>query len=334
LFAGRTSGAVPHVALAEPAQAAEFWASVAQAALRERMPETLVYTEHCLRLGAHPRAAAIQGIAWLMQGRAEEAETLLVDSARKFPEAVEPQRALTQVYSSLKQWNAARRHAERWTELAPSDALGWFHLGRSLFYLNESAASLAAFNRLPAGTRPVEELKDLPFYLGALQAQTGNYHEAAENFRAFLRREPAHLEARVQLAEALYRSGRAPDAAVQWQRVAQLNSNKAADLQANATADWQAGKREQALAKLEQARALDPANADIVLMLARVRTLSGQLDTAADILGQYLALYPDRAPVIGYLSQLRASQKRLDDAKLMAARYRALTGTPWEELRD
>ena len=138
----------------------------------------------------------------------------------------------------------------------------------------------------------------------------------------------------MQLAEALYRSGRAPDAAVQWQRVAQLNSNKAADLQNDATSDWVAGRREQAISRLEQARSLDPANPDIVLMLARVRVLTGQLDAAADALEQYLAAHPDRAPVVGYLGQLRANQKRLEEAKVLSTRYRALTGTAWVDVRD
>ena len=206
LFAGRTSGAVPHVQLEDPAKAAIFWADVARAALRERMPETPIYSAHSLKLAANANAAAVQGTAWLMQGHVEEARQLLEDMEQKFPEAPELQEALTQVFSFLKQWPAAQQHAERWTRSAPEDPVGWFYLGRAAFYLNENAASLAAFNRILPGARSTEELKDLPFYLGALQAQTGNYPAAAENFRAFLRREPAHLEARVQLAEALYRS--------------------------------------------------------------------------------------------------------------------------------
>ncbi|HXJ61578.1 MAG TPA: fused MFS/spermidine synthase [Verrucomicrobiae bacterium] len=334
LFAGRTHGAVPQVKLTEPAKAAEFWADVARAALRERMPETLIYSAHSLELAPNANAAAVQGTAWLMQGQVEPARQLLEGMEQKFPDAPELQQSLAQVYSFLKQWATAQKHAERWTRAAPNDPLGWFHLGRASFYLNDNAASLEAFSRIPPTTRPVEELKDLPFYLGALQAQSGNYHAAAENFRAFLRREPAHLEARVQLAEALYRAGHAPEAAVQWQKVAQLNSHKASELQSEAASDWAAGRREQAVSKLEQARALDPANADIALMLARVRVLTGRLDEAADGLGQYLAANPDRAQVVGYLGQLCASQKRFDEAKTLAARYRALTGTVWEDVRD
>jgi tetratricopeptide (TPR) repeat protein len=334
LFAGRTRAAVPHVELQRPAEAAKFWADVAQAALKERMPETLVYSAHSLELAANPRAAAVQGIAWLMQGQGEPARALLDEMEQRFPDALEPQQALAQICTAQKQWRAAQKHAERWTRLAPNDALAWYYLGRAHFYLNEGTASSEAFRQMPAVPRPLEELKELPFYLGALRAQQGNYTEAAEHFHAYLRREPAHVEARVQLAEALYRSGRAPDAAVQWQRVAQLNSKKAADLQNDATSDWVAGRREQAISRLEQARSLDPANPDILLMLARVRVLTGQLDAAADALEQYLAAYPDRAPVVGYLGQLRANQKRLEEAKVLSARYRALTGTAWVDVRD
>jgi tetratricopeptide (TPR) repeat protein len=174
----------------------------------------------------------------------------------------------------------------------------------------------------------------LPFYLGAARAKNGQFADAAEQFRAFLRREPAHVEARVQLADALHRSGHSGEAAVQWQRVAQVQSVQAGSLQRAATLDWTEGRRQLAVTKLEQALGLDPANADVVLLLARVRVLQGQVDVAAEVLEQFLTAYPDRAPALGYLSQLRGSQGRTDDARQLAERYRALTGNPWEEIRD
>ena len=55
---------------------------------------------------------------------------------------------------------------------------------------------------------------------------------------------------------------------------------------------------------------------------------------ASETLRQYLTAFPDRAPVIGYLSQLLKSQQRIEEARVLAARYRALTGAPWEDLVD
>src|SRR5438477_320624 len=142
-------------------------------------------------------------------------------------------------------WANQRRHsAASWVGQEPDNPFALFSLGRSLFYLKESKASLAALERIAPAAAKAEELKDLPFYLGALQAQAGQYTAAAEQFNAFLRREPAHVEARLQMADALYRAGRPAEAAVQWERIAQINAGKARQSEREAEEDWQEGRRE------------------------------------------------------------------------------------------
>ena len=281
MFDGRTSGAIPHVRLAEPDQAADFWAGVSEAALQQLMPETPIYSSYSLKLRPNDRAAAVQGTVLSMQGQRPQARMLLEDSAKRFPNSPQLLRALTQVCSQDQQWNDARRYAQSWLAQEPDNPLALFCLGRSWFYLKETPASLAALERIAPEARAAEELKDLPFYLGALQAQCGNYGQAAEHFRAFLRREPAHFEARVLMADALYRAGQPAEAAAQWERIAQVNTARARQLQREAEKDWPGGRREEALSKLEEARRLDPSNTDLVLMVARVRALSGDQDNSS-----------------------------------------------------
>jgi len=334
LFDGRTSGALPHVLLSEPDQAADFWARVSEAALQQLMPETPIYSRHSLELRANARAAAVQGTVLLRQGQRSQARLLLETAARQFPNSPPLLRALAQVCALDENWTDARRYAESWVGQEPDNPLALFSLGRSLFYLQEPKASRAALERIAPAAGKAEELKDLPFYLGALHAKAGQYSAAAEHFNAFLRREPAHLEARVQMADALYRAGRPADAAVQWERIAQINALKARQSEREAEEDWQEGKREQAIGKLEQARRLDPSNTGLVLMLARARAGCGEVEAAAETLGQHLSSYPDRPAAVGYLSQLRARQQRTAEAQRLALRYRALTGKAWQELRD
>ena len=342
LYEGRTSGAIsfvkPEALAGEPGGAAGFWARVAESALREGMPETRIYSGHSLKLQPNARAAAAEGTALLLQGASVEARRRLEESARQFPESPELARALAQAYARLQEWPLARRQAERWTKAEPADPLAWFQLGRALFYLNEGEASLEAFRHIPSAGAGREELKDLPFYAGALQVQRGDYAGAATQFHAFLQREPAHVEARVQLAEALFRSGHPTVAAVHWQRVAQSNTRRAAQLQEQGAAAWVAGRQGEALSQLEEARRLDPANADTALMLARLQVLTGKPQAATRTLQRYLEAFPDRAPLLGYLSQLlkgqAQGQEQAKEAGVLAARYRALTGTTWEELKD
>src|SRR5262249_2858608 len=155
-------------------------------------------------------------------------------------------------------------------------------------------ASLEALEKISAAASKTAELKDLPFYVGALHAELGHYTEAAENLRAFLRRDPGHLEARTQMADALYRAGRTAEAAVQWERIAQFKTSKARHLQQEGEADWRAGRREPPVSKLKQARQFDPSNTELVLTLARVQAWCGDLEAAAQTLKQHLASYPDR----------------------------------------
>lgn len=334
VFDGRTSGALPHVRLQDSGQAADFWAGVAEAALRQLAPETPIYATHSLKLRPNARAAAVQGTALALRGEAGPAKTLLEEAVKRFADSPELHRALTELFLRDQKWSDARLHAEAWLAQKPDDPLALFYLGRSLFYVKETKAGLEALQRIPPAAYRMEELKNLPYLLGALQAEAGNYAEAAENFQAFLRREPGHLEARVQLANALYRTGQPADAAAQWQRVAQMNAVYAARWQREAGEDWQQGRRAQAVTKLEQARRSDPSNPDIALQLAHLHGLCGNVDAAAETLGQYLSWYPDRPSAVGYLSELRATQHRTEEAKLLEARYRALTGKPWERIGD
>jgi predicted Zn-dependent protease len=78
---------------------------------------------------------------------------------------------------------------------------------------------------------------------------------------------------------------------------------------------------------------LDPSDTDLAVELARALALSGDRAAATRTLRDYLAWHPDRAPAVGYLGQLLGEAEKKDESRLMAARYRALTGSRWTELR-
>jgi spermidine synthase/tetratricopeptide (TPR) repeat protein len=333
-FAGKTRGAIPHVILADPEQASEFWAKVSEETLLLRMPETTLYSAASLEAKFNARAAAVRGMTLAMQGFREDAHSVLEKANSQFPDSPEVHRALARIFSQEQNWASVRNHAEVWVKGHPDDPPALFSLGRALYYLKESEASLAVLKRIPETASKLDELKGLPFYLGALQADRGDYGEAARSFHAFLRREPAHFEARVQLANSLYRAGRPAEAAVQWQGIARMNANKAAVLQGEAEQDWVEGKPDVTARKLEQANRLDPSNADIVLLLARVQALAGNSERAIHTLREHLAAYPDQPAALGYLSQILIAQDEEEAGRLMAARYRALTGEPWRNLEE
>ncbi len=326
LFEGRTRAAIPHVRLDVATKPAEFWARVSEAALRQKCVEALIYARHSLGLQLNPKAVAVQVDGWLALGRLDEARQLLADAEKQFPASPEILRALTRVELKEQRWTDAKGHADRWLAVQPDDPLARYLAGRCRFQLTQDAEALALMEKLDPTLARREEFRDLPFYLGVLQARAGQHHAAVENLQSFLRRMPLHVEARTILASVLQRAGRTPEAAVQWQKIAVLNIRQSEKLRQEAVQLWTNGQAQASITRLADAVKLDPSNPDLVLALARARAESGDREAASQGLREYLAWNPDRAPAVGYLSQLLADLKQDDEARLMAARYRALSG--------
>jgi predicted membrane-bound spermidine synthase/tetratricopeptide (TPR) repeat protein len=333
LFEGRTRAAVPQVRLAPGTKPAAFWANVSEAALRLQAMEAILYARHSLGLGLNPKAVGVQVDAWLALGRLGEARQLLTEAEREFPGAPAVLRALARLEMREQRWGAARDHAARWLLQEPDSASARYALGRCLFALKEDAAALDALERIDPALVRDDAFRDLPFYLGVLQSRSGRLPEAIANLHGFLRRMPLHAEARTLLATTLDRAGRAPEAAVQWQKIAVLNIRRSETLRKEAVELWREGRKPDSIARLGEALRLDPSNTDMAIELARAWTLSGDSDAAARTLRDHLAWNPDRAPAVGYLSEVLSGLQREDESRLMAARYRALTGSAWPGLR-
>ena len=141
-----------------------------------------------------------------------------------------------------------------------------------------------------------------------------------------------HIEARAQLADALYHVGNVSEAVMQWQQIGRLNTRRADQLVEQARISSRSGQTNDVSRQLEEAVQLDANNTDFILLLAREREAQGQVQAAVELLQNYLQWHPDRPVVVGYLSQLLAGQKKGREANLLASRYRALTGHAWEEI--
>jgi predicted Zn-dependent protease len=327
MFEGRTKVAIPHVHLDVGTRPEEFWANVSEASLRMKGLESLIYARHSLGLRLNPKAAAVQADAWISMNRSDDARTLLTEAARQFPDSPEVFRVLTRLEIRSQHWTQARAHAERWVALQPTAALARFNVGRCQFHLGQDAEALAALESIEPTLMRQEEFRDLPFYLGVLQSRAGQYPSAIHNLQAFLRRMPQHGEARSLLAATLQRAGRGPEAAVQWQKITVMNIRQSEKLRREALELWEKGQQKESIARLAEAVKLDPSNGDLVIELSRAWTMVGDRDAATRTLREYLAWNPDRAPAVGYLSQLLSELQQDNEARLLAARYRALTGT-------
>jgi predicted Zn-dependent protease len=333
LFDGRTSAAVPHVRLSASSKPEQFWASISAACLRIKNVEALIYARHSLGLRLNPTAVAVQVDAWLAMGRLPDARKLARDAEAQFPDSPEVLRALTRVEMREQKWAVAGIYAERWRQQQPTSPQAIYAFARCQFQRGDDAAARETIQLLDPALARREEFRDLPFYVGVLQARAGQYPAAIENLNSFLRRVPTHVEARTLLATALERAGRGSEAAIQWQKISVLNIRESEKMRQEALQLWKEGKSVESIAKLSEAVKLDPSNDELVIELARAWSLNGDSEAATRTLREYLAWNPDRATVVGYLSQILAELRRDDEARLMEARYRALTGGPWTALR-
>jgi spermidine synthase len=333
LYDDRTTGALATFQTDPATDQSQFWARVGRSVLRLKTPRLAhTYGEASLKFSMNPEGAEVLASALAARGDRARAQDVMLNAEHAFPKSPTLLRALALFHSEEAQWEKARSFAERLLAESPEDPFGLLYLGRSQFHLNELPASRETLQKIPLAARQTYDLPELSFYLGALYWMEKRYERSIEEYRAFLKTDPTHIEARAQLADALYHVGKISEAVTQWQHIGRINSSRADQLVAEARSFSRSGDTNEVSRRLEQAFHLDSNNTDFVLLLARQREAQGRTDSAVQLLEDFLQWHPDRPVVVGYLSQLLAVQKKNREANLLAARYRALTGHAWEQI--
>jgi tetratricopeptide (TPR) repeat protein len=136
------------------------------------------------------------------------------------------------------------------------------------------------------------------------------------------------------LADALLHAGSPEEAAIHCRGIAQMNAARARELVRAAERDWRGRQEAAALLKIEEALRLQPTDVETVVLLARCRAASGELERAVRLLEAYLCWNRDRALAIGYLGQLYRKPGRPEQARAWSDLYAAKYGTPWIDIDD
>ncbi len=349
LFAGRTTGVMPHLGprSADPHAQARFWAGIAGSTLAGGYPDlAVVYASRSLRAERNPEAARVYGACLARSGNRGAARPWLGAAAREFPRDAALLRSLVELERDERDWPAVRGDARKLLKLAPDDRRARYFEGESLYQLGERQAAYETLAALrPAGPAggamqsalargTAAQTPDLGLYLGSLHSAAGRPADAIAPLREHLGIHPADREARALLAGALETTGRTREALAERRRLSPTAPQQARARLEEAEAAWDPGPRERTRMLLEEAREYDPDNDAIAFLLARSRVRLGDLPGAISLLEEVLDAHPDHPWAVGYLGQLDAADGNAARAGILAQRYLALTGRSWDAITD
>jgi predicted Zn-dependent protease len=344
MFEGKTRAALPFLTFPESdaAKRAEFLARLANAALGLGFAdEARVYAASALEAAPRPDAMVARAAALESLGRADEAVGARAQAEAAFPDDAGVRRALLEAALRAGDAAAARRQAEALVRVAPADLGARRTLAAILERVGEKPAALKLLEPILAalaepGTPGGGKKDDEPIrrLAGRLLVGAGRAGEAVPILDAERRRRPGDSGTARLLAEALRGAGDEARAAIVERPFLPGADQRAADLLAQGTTAFAAGRLDEARAALEEGRQYDPDRDATLFLLARTLRRQGNAPGAIAILDEALARRPDRPWAVGYLSQLLGEAGRADAAAAMAARHRALTASDWTAVTD
>jgi tetratricopeptide (TPR) repeat protein len=204
-------------------------------------------------------------------------------------------------------WTEAATHFRRGLELEPAlsalrDSLG-NKLGTALFHMGDSAGARRQFEQ---GVRDSPRYVANQVSLGVLLAVEGRDDDAVTWLRSAVGADPSHVEARLQLADALRRTRRLGEALGHYDEVLRLDPRTADAWFGSAMALVRLGRYHDAMARLEEAQQRHPGERRFAHAIARL-----------------LAAVPDASirdgrRALSITEELRASTLSVDVGETMA----------------
>jgi tetratricopeptide (TPR) repeat protein len=236
-----------------------------------------------------PDALVVMGTALRVRGEFASARAILEPLAGRQPKSWVVQFELARVLLALGESRGAYGPLSQAVALNPGLAAGWRMLGDIAMFSGQFPAAQAAYDRFllavvrdPRLQGPARALAD-----GALDA-------AEQDLRSVLAREPAALAAGLLLAEVLARRGRLADAEGLLVQCLERAADFDLARQAYASVLLRSGKAPQALAQLDRLLARDPHDHRSLMMRAAALTELGDYAAAAEVTALLLRAFPDQ----------------------------------------
>jgi tetratricopeptide (TPR) repeat protein len=176
----------------------------------------------------------------------------VAESAGNDPHETEAQRL-----ESLKDWPAARVHAQHWTEAEPKSARAWQFLARAQRELGE-------YNEAARGFQRASELDPGSFWIaanfGSLYYLMRDFERAETQYRRAIAIEPQHADAYSWLAHDLVVQDRGKEAIAAWEEAARRDPNNFERWNELAYQQYRQGNMKQAAEAADRSVALNPNN--------------------------------------------------------------------------
>ncbi len=154
------------------------------------------------------------------QNRFGDAVILLERAIEELPQEPVLIEAIANLFMTLGQYAAARRHAEHLARMAPGNILAWMRVGLIGYKLND----LPLFERGVKRALAIDpQNADALRLLGHAHFNAGNHAGAARQYQKILRQLPDDVEVLQALGICLHRQGQTGEAARLFKRVVELD---------------------------------------------------------------------------------------------------------------
>lgn len=199
-----------------------------------------------------------------------------------------------------------------------------YALGFESARAGQHAAAVSEFREFLKQRPDDAQAPKASFLLGQSLAQLGKTAEAEQAYRETLRMVPAHLDARLALADLYLGAQRFNDAIALYRDYLQQVPDSAEAHHNLGMALLGLEQEAASLPEFERAAALRPSDANMQMSLGQALATAGRLDDAVDHLRAAFKLAPNDPRVMSSLAVVLAAGGEVDDPLALFARARQL----------
>ncbi len=299
---------------------------------QHRSVEAISHYQLVLKNGAYPEAKCNLGLLYLETGESNLAVSTLEDVVRESPSLAEGVLNLGLAYLQVGRAVDAERNLLRAVELDPANGRAWHSLGLCAEARNDEKAAIDAYMR---GIHYAPQFTDSHLRLGRIAAAQGDVNAAKKLYEDALKASPDFYDLYLALGHLLSQvaanGGDYAEAYRVYEKAEKLQPNDARLHYAFGWLKFSEGKTAEAIARYQQALAVDPTYQDAMAGYATVLEREGRFDEAREILQPALfAEHPHSLVLLAESQLAKTPEQKQQSVARMRARVVSETNRHWQ----